>query len=154
LPSLFWQAKRLPIGEVPTSFATSCSPIVARDDEVLRVNDAKPPSPTDGASFGAPTLPHAKARLKALGEISARRGREGRGYLAGRAGQPGQITQQLKFVLREDAESSNREGMTLLILAFLAAIAIALQAWVWFAIVVGIALLFALIKIGSWSFGG
>ena len=44
--------------------------------------------------------------------------------------------------------------MILLTVALLAAIAIALDAWLWFGLVVAIALLFALIKIGSWTIGG
>ena len=44
--------------------------------------------------------------------------------------------------------------MILLTLAILAAIAIALDAWLWFGLVVAIALLFALIKIGSWTIIG
>ena len=44
--------------------------------------------------------------------------------------------------------------MILLVLAVLAAIAIATGSWLWFALVVCIALLFAVIKIGSWTIGG
>jgi hypothetical protein len=42
--------------------------------------------------------------------------------------------------------------MTLLVLAGLAAIAT--ESWLWFGLVVAIAILFALIKIGSWTLGG